>query len=408
MVFITKGHNGIVAQRHSGSCPNAWLINETSNKASYEKREDESTFFDQSVIFSGFRPLLCDCFNTFTKTLMRMILRNVSLRRLNTFGLDYKADRFISLKSEDEAAEIIKTIDTSTQSLILGGGSNLLFVSDFPGTVLHPEIGGTDIHERDKNHVIISAGAGVIWDDLVAWSVENGFGGLENLSLIPGCVGATPVQNIGAYGIEIKDTIVKVRAISMADGLLKEFSNTECLFGYRDSIFKGELKGKYLITRVFYSLSTRPQFNLGYGTLSDEALRLGPISLKTIREAVINIRRGKLPDPSVTGNAGSFFRNPVISGEKAAELKKTYPDIPLYNEPSGGMKVAAGWLIEQCGWKGRRAGDAGVHEKQALVIVNHGNATGKDIFNLSESVRISVGEKFGIDLQREVEIAGII
>jgi UDP-N-acetylmuramate dehydrogenase len=337
-----------------------------------------------------------------------MLLRNISLKNYNTFGLDYMADCFINFKSEAEAAEIINAIDRAAPLLVLGGGSNLLFLSDFPGTILHPEIKGIDTLEKNDDHIIISAGAGVIWDDLVAWCVENGFGGLENMSLIPGCVGASPVQNIGAYGVEVRESVIKVRAISLADGLPGEFSNSECLFGYRDSIFKGELKGKYLITRVFYRLSVRPQFNLGYGSLRDEALKLGPISLKTIREAVIKIRRSKLPDPSVTGNAGSFFRNPVISREKAEELKDEYPGIPLYNDPSGGLKVAAGWLIEQCGWKGKRNGDAGVHDKQALVIVNYGNATGEDIYNLSESVRTSVKNKFGIDLQREVEIAGVI
>jgi UDP-N-acetylmuramate dehydrogenase len=337
-----------------------------------------------------------------------MVRRNISLRNYNTFGLDYKADRFDSIRSEEEGTDFIKTLNRSSPLLVLGGGSNMLFVSDFPGTIIHPEIGGTDIHGKSENHVIISAGAGVVWDDLVAWCVENGFGGLENMSLIPGCVGASPVQNIGAYGVEVRESVTKVRAISLSDGLIREFSNNECLFGYRDSIFKGELKGKYLITKVFFRLSTKHQFNLGYGTLNDEVHKAGEVSLKTIREAVINIRRNKLPDPAITGNAGSFFRNPVISNEKAAELKDKYPGIPLYNETSGGMKVAAGWLIEQCGWKGKRIGDAGVHDKQALVIVNHGNATGRDIFKLSESVRKSVGDKFGIDLQREVEIAGVI
>jgi UDP-N-acetylmuramate dehydrogenase len=337
-----------------------------------------------------------------------MLLRNFSLREYNTFGLDYKADCFISIKSEEEATEIIKMIDPSDPFLVVGGGSNLLFVSDFPGTIIHPEIGGIDTLESNDDHIIISAGAGVTWDSLVEWSVKKGFGGLENLSLIPGCVGATPVQNIGAYGIEVKDFILKVTAVSLINGIQREFTADECRFGYRDSIFKGELKGKYLITRVFYRLMVKPEYHLEYGSLRDEALGLGPLSLKTLREAVINIRRSKLPDPAVDGNAGSFFRNPVINRERASELKAIYPGIPLYNDTSGGMKVAAGWLIEQCGWKGKRIGNAGIHEKQALVIVNHGNATGKEIFDLSESVRISVHEKFGIELLREVEIAGTI
>jgi UDP-N-acetylmuramate dehydrogenase len=337
-----------------------------------------------------------------------MLFRNFSLKNFNTFGLDCRAEFFISFKSEEEAAAIIRETDHSAPILVIGGGSNILFVSDFPGTIIHPEIGGIDTLERNDEHVIISAGAGVNWDKLVEWSVENELGGIENLSLIPGSVGATPVQNIGAYGIEVKDAILKVRAISIIDGSLREFTGKECRFGYRDSIFKGELKGKYLITRVFYKLFVKPEFHLEYGSLKDEVLRNGPLSLKTVREAVIKIRRNKLPDPSITGNAGSFFRNPLISPEKASEIKRIYPDIPLYDDPLGGMKAAAGWLIEKCGWKGRRLGNAGVHDKQALVIVNHGNSTGREIFDLSESIRISVYEKFGIELIREVEIAGTI
>jgi len=337
-----------------------------------------------------------------------MLLHNIPLKNYNTFGLSYKADSFINPKTEEEAAEMIRFIDLSAPLLVMGGGSNLLFVSDFPGTIIHPEIEGIDTLKRTDEHVIVSAGAGVKWDNLVQWCVENGFGGLENLSLIPGCVGAAPVQNIGAYGTEVRETVTMVRAISLSDGMTREFTNDECRFGYRESIFKGELKGKYLITRVFFRLNTSPHFNLGYGSLRDEAHKLGPLSLKSVREAVIKIRQSKLPDPSVTGNAGSFFRNPVISTGRVAELKDIFPDIPVYNDTSGGMKISAGWLIEQCGWKGKRVGDAGVHDKQALVIVNHGNATGREIFELSESVRKSVFEKFGIELQREVEIAGTI
>jgi UDP-N-acetylmuramate dehydrogenase len=337
-----------------------------------------------------------------------MIVRNISIKKYNTFGLDYKADSLITISTEDEATSAIKNIDRSKPILIVGGGSNLLFVSDFPGTIIHPEIDGIEITEQNNDFVIISAGAGVIWDDLVGWCVAKGFGGLENLSLIPGNVGATPVQNIGAYGREIKDSIIKISAIGLKDGHYREFRSDECRFGYRDSIFKGELKGEYLITKVFYRLTLNPEYQLEYGSLKDEVLKLGQISLKTVREAVINIRRSKLPDPAVKGNAGSFFRNPLITGDKAFELKANYPDIPLYNDQSGGKKAAAGWLIEQCGWKGHRSGDAGVHEKQALVIVNHGNATGRDIFDLSEMIRASVLEKFGIELEREVEIAGSI
>ena len=236
------------------------------------------------------------------------------------------------------------------------------------------------------------------------WTTEKGFGGLENLSLIPGRVGAVPVQNIGAYGAEVKDTIVKVRTISAIDGTVKIFTNDECGFGYRTSIFKRSAKGKYLITRVWFRLSTNPALNINYGSLKEEVMRLGGADLKNVRKAVIKIRKSKLPDPEVTGNAGSFFKNPLVSLKKAEEIKKGFSGIPCYDDPSGEIKLAAGWMIEQCGWKGRKLGNAGVHEVQALVIINTGGATGKEIFDLSENIRSSVNGKFGILLDREVEV----
>jgi UDP-N-acetylmuramate dehydrogenase len=242
----------------------------------------------------------------------------------------------------------------------------------------------------------------------VEWAVSRGYGGIENLSLIPGLAGAASVQNIGAYGAEVRETITRVRGIDISDCTLKEFSNNECKFGYRDSIFKRVLKGKYLITKVFFKLSKRPEFRIDYGSLRQETEKSGEISLRTIRDAVINLRRNKLPDPDIIGNAGSFFKNPVINREKGEALKSQYPQIPSYDDPSGGIKLAAGWMIEQCGWKGKRIGDAGVYEKQSLVLVNHGDATGKEIYDLSEKIRKSVREEFGIDLEREVEIIGSI
>jgi UDP-N-acetylmuramate dehydrogenase len=336
-----------------------------------------------------------------------MIFRNISLKSLNTFGLDYSTDIFISLDSEEEAIQVIQSGSQITEPvLVLGGGSNLLFLSDYHGTIIHMTSEDINIEEENSDYVIVSAGSGVRWDSFVEWAVSRGYGGIENLSLIPGLVGAASVQNIGAYGSEVRETITRVRGIDMYDGTLKEFSNNECKFGYRDSIFKRELKCKHLITKVFLKLSKRPEFRIDYGSLRQETEKSGEISLRTIRDAVINLRRNKLPDPDIIGNAGSFFKNPVINRKKGEELKSQYPQIPSYDDPSGGIKLAAGWMIEQCGWKGKRTGDTGVHDKQALVLVNYGKASGKEIYNLSERIRESVFETFGIELEREVEIIG--
>lgn len=335
------------------------------------------------------------------------ISRNYSLKSHNSFGLDYKADSFICVSSEEEAlAALVSEVDYKKPFLVLGGGSNLLFVSDFYGTIVHPDITGIKEEFRDEDHIIISCGAGVNWDRFVEWAVSNGYGGAENLSLIPGNVGATPVQNIGAYGVEVKDIIYKVRAVSLETGGIREFTNEECGFGYRESIFKEELKNRFLITKVWFRLSTRPEFRTDYGSLNSEIERLGGPSLKKIRDAVINIRISKLPDPATIGNAGSFFKNPVVDKSISDNLRKKYPAILLFDDSSGGIKLSAGWLIEQCGWKGKRYGDAGVYDRQALVIVNYGRATGKELFELSELIKRSVFEKFGIELQREVEVVG--
>jgi UDP-N-acetylmuramate dehydrogenase len=334
-----------------------------------------------------------------------MIIRNISLKSYNTFGLDYKADNFISIKSESEAVKVLTENGfLKGQVFVLGGGSNILFTGDYKGTILHPEIGGILIEKQNSDYVIVSSGSGVYWDEFVEWTVNNGFGGVENLSLIPGMVGATPVQNIGAYGVEVKDSIESIRAISLENGSIKEFSNKECRFGYRDSIFKGELKGKYLVTSVIFRLTKNPSLNTAYGSLREEAEKTGPVSLKTIREAVISIRRSKLADPMLIGNAGSFFKNPVIRENQAEDFRLKHPEAPLYNDPSGGIKISAGWLIEKCGWKGKRIGDAGVYDRQALVLVNYGKATGLDILKLSEEIKQSVLNKFGVDLDREVEV----
>lgn len=337
------------------------------------------------------------------------ILKNISLKPYNTFGLDCKADCVIKIRSESEAVKLFTGKHSlSKPVLFVGRGSNLLFIGDFRGTIIIPGLRGIRIEKRYKDTVIVSAGAGVEWDKLVEWCVEKGFGGIENLSHIPGSAGAAPVQNIGAYGVEIKESVVRVRTISCIDGSVRIFSNNECDFSYRNSIFKTKEKGKFLVTRVFLKLNLHPAFNLNYGSLEAEVQRLGGVNLQNVRQAVINIRRTKLPDPSVIGNAGSFFRNPVVSRSVSEILKKDHPQMPCFEDPSGGQKLAAGWLIEQCGWKGRRLGEAGVHEKQALVLVNHGNATGKEIFDLSEKIRKSVLERFGVVLEREVEAVGAI
>jgi len=338
-----------------------------------------------------------------------MIYENVSLRKYNTFGLKVKADRLITFSMEENVISFLKQRPgLDGKYLIVGSGSNILFTDDFHGTIIHTGIEGINVEEKRSDHVIISCGAGMLWDKLVELTVNHGFGGLENLSLIPGLVGAAPVQNIGAYGSEVKDTIVKVRAISLTDGSVREFSNKECMFGYRNSIFKGELKGKYLITKVYYKLSTRPKLSLEYGSLKEEVNKLGSTSLINVRKIVIETRRRKLPDPLQTGNAGSFFKNPVVDSNVADELKLKYPSLPVFRDGGGCAKLAAAWFIEQCGWKGKRVGEAGVHDKQALVIVNFGEATGRELYEFSELVRKSVFEKFGFMLEREVEVVGLI
>jgi UDP-N-acetylmuramate dehydrogenase len=337
-----------------------------------------------------------------------MILEHISLKNYNTFGLNVRADRLVTFKHEENAINFFKQQKGSIRKLIiLGAGSNLLFTEDFHGTIIRPEMEGISLEGKNGDEVIVSAWAGVAWDKLVESTVSKGLGGLENLSLIPGFVGAAPVQNIGAYGVEVKDSIEKVRAISIEEGSVREFNNAECGFGYRDSIFKRELKWKYLITKVFFKLSAKPKLSLEYGSLKDEINKLGSISLVNVRNIVINTRQSKLPDPVQICNAGSFFKNPVVNVQIAERLKAKHPKIPVFKDHSGGVKIAAGWLIEQCGWKGKRVGDAGVHDKQALVIINHGNATGRELFNLSELIKKSVAEKFGIILEREVEVIGL-
>jgi UDP-N-acetylmuramate dehydrogenase len=289
---------------------------------------------------------------------------------------------------------------------ILGGGSNILFCQDYNGLILKNSILGIDIDAEDEKHVYIKTGAGEEWHHLVLFAVNNGYAGIENMSLIPGSVGAGPIQNIGAYGVELKDVLVEVEAIEIETGHLRRFTNEDCKFGYRNSIFKGEGKGKYIITSTTIRLNKQPVLNTKYGAIEEEIKRMGvnEINIKAISDAVINIRQSKLPDPAKTGNAGSFFKNPEISKEQFDNLKERFPTIIAFDTLDGNKKLAAGWLIEQCGWKGKRIGDAGVHPNQALVLVNYGNATGNEILTLANDILKSVFEKFGVELETEVNI----
>jgi len=334
---------------------------------------------------------------------------NYSLKNHNTFGFDVKTRWYYSYSETTELIELIKSGITKTGPLlILGGGSNLLLASDFQGTVLHSGVLGIDIIDESGDDVIVAVGAGVEWDSLVSWSVENGLGGLENLSLIPGSVGASPVQNIGAYGVELKDVFFKAEGVYIDSGEVFTISPQGCEFGYRYSVFKGPLKNKAIITRVLFRLSRKPQFKLDYGTVKDEVNKTGGPSLKSIRDAIVKIRSSKLPDTIVFGNAGSFFKNPLIPESQLNLLKIKFPDIPFYEaEPAEMVKVPAGWLIEKAGWKGKCIGKAGVHHQQALVLVNLGGAKGRDILNLARKIESDVKHLFNIDLEREVNVVGL-
>ncbi len=335
------------------------------------------------------------------------ILKNYSLKDKNTFGISAKAKLFIAPKSVEELQTVLTNKSLKNEELlILGGGSNMLFVSDFDGLVVHPDIYGIEVVKETKDHVFVKAFAAEDWDEFVAWTVNRGFGGLENLSLIPGSVGACPVQNIGAYGVEVADVIDKVEALDVDTGKLHEFLNPDCEFAYRNSVFKNQLKGKFIITSVFFKLSKCPQFKTHYGAVEAELEKLGEVSLQAVRQAVINIRESKLPDPDDCPNAGSFFKNPVVGKEKYDSLKEKYPEIVAYQINEENYKLAAGWMIDYLSWKGKTHGGAAVHDKQALVLVNKNNASGKEIIELAKKVQGAVYEGFGVDLEFEVNIIG--
>lgn len=330
---------------------------------------------------------------------------NVSLKPYNTFGVEAKTRFFVEVTTGVELLEALGWVG-DRPLLILGGGSNLLFPQDWEGVVLKINIRGREIVQENTDSVHIKFSAGENWHESVLYTVNQGWGGLENLSLIPGQVGTAPVQNIGAYGAEVKDTIVSLEAVNINKRTTKVFKNEECKFGYRDSIFKHQQKGQWIITSVTFELNKNPVLKLNYGAIG-ETLRAQNVEnpgVKDVSEAVIKIRQSKLPDPNKIGNGGSFFKNPIVSAEKLEALKKNYPDIPNYHLLTTDYKIPAAWLIETAGWKGKRVGNAGVHEKQALVLVNHGGATGSEIWQLGQQVQADVETKFGIKLEPEVNI----
>ncbi len=337
-----------------------------------------------------------------------MVQENFNLKPFNTFGIDCHANYFVTIANENELEALIKS-DAFRQNrrLILGGGSNLLFTKDFDGLVIKNQIKGFRVVAENDDNVTLEVGSGELWHDLVMHCVNKSWGGIENLSLIPGTVGAAPIQNIGAYGVEVKDVIKNVRVIDLMTGTWRTFENSECLFGYRESIFKHALKEKIFISSVTLTLSKKNhQLNTSYGAIQDTINQFfnGITTIKTISDSVIQIRRSKLPDPSVIGNAGSFFKNPTIALGQYENLKKIYPQMPGYISVNQEVKVPAGWLIEQCNWKGKKINHVGVHTHQALVLVNYGEGKGNEIFDLAMKIKSSVEEKFHITLTPEVNI----
>lgn len=337
-----------------------------------------------------------------------MLQENISLLPYNSFRIQANARYFAAFQHMEQLQYLLADarVQSSNQLLILGGGSNILLTKDIDGVVLKNELTGIELIREDDAHYYVRAHAGTNWHTFVTWCVENNYAGLENLSLIPGNVGAAPMQNIGAYGVEVKDLITEVIAYHIKEQTIQHFTNEECAFGYRESIFKRALKGQYIILSVTFRLNKTATLNTSYGAIEQELLAAGiqQPNIKDVASAVIRIRQSKLPDPAVIGNAGSFFKNPVIDASLYERLKSQYPQMPSYPAGLDTKKIAAGWLIEQCGWKGFRKHDAGCHSKQALVLVNYGSATGQEIWDLSEAIITSVADKFSITLEREVNI----
>ncbi len=337
---------------------------------------------------------------------LMQILQDVSLQPHNTFGLEALARQWITITSTKQLQELLRDPNyQSVPKMVLGGGSNVLFTQDFEGLLIKIAIPGISVVDESDDEVYVRSGAGVGWHDLVMQCIDQGYGGIENLSLIPGTVGAAPMQNIGAYGVEIKDVFSSLEAVEVATGDLRTFSAADCQFGYRSSIFKHELKGRYIITSVTLHLSKQPSLNTSYGAITETLTRKGiqSPSIRDVSEAVVEIRRSKLPDPQQIGNAGSFFKNPIIPHAQYEALLTEYSTMPGYPADQV-VKVPAGWLIEQCGWKGTRLGNIGVHDKQALVLVHFGGGRGDALMALAQDIKASVLQKFGITIEPEVNM----
>lgn len=334
-----------------------------------------------------------------------MITKNIHLKQYNTFGIDAVASQFAQFSNISELRELLAKRG-ETRLLILGGGSNMLFTGDFDGLVLKNEIKGIEIIEENSEYALVKSGAGEVWHSFVMWCIERNMGGVENLSLIPGSVGAGPMQNIGAYGVEIKDVFIELEAMNIHTLNIEKFDKETCNFGYRESVFKRNLKDQYVITSVTFKLSKKHMINSSYGAIESELEQMGITNptIKDISQAVINIRSSKLPDPKQIGNAGSFFKNPVVEISTLENLQKSFEKVPNYPAGNGEIKLAAGWLIEQAGWKGKTFDSYGVHKNQALVLVNYGGAKGRDIFDLSTRIIDDIKNRYGIELEREVNI----
>lgn len=335
------------------------------------------------------------------------IIENYPLLKLNTFGVDVKAKYFTSINTINELIELTKTnVFKNLALLILGGGSNILFTKDFDGLVILNNIKGKEIIDQNQQSIFLKIGAGENWHELVMYCVDNGWGGIENLSLIPGNTGTAPMQNIGAYGVEIKETFIELEALEISSGKIVKFNNSDCEFGYRESVFKNKMKNQYIILNITLELKKNPVLNINYGDVKAilESQNIKNPTIREVSNAIISIRQSKLPDPKKIGNSGSFFKNPIVSLNQLELIKKKYPNVVNYEINENEFKIAAGWLIERAGWKGKKFNNYGVHEKQALVLVNYGLANGMEIFELSEKIILDIKDKFGITLEREVNI----